>query len=96
MHGEMCHAKREANLSLSIKSVFVLLPINRLMPETLIRGVDSLQGGNSTRKSWGLSIQAGICFRNYVPSSPGSLRSVFLEKDVCLIIGALPVCSPAT
>lgn len=72
----MCHAKREANLSLSIKSVFVLLPVHRLMPDPLIRGVDSLQGGNSTRKSWGLSIQAGICFRNYVPSS-----------DVCLTPG---------
>lgn len=87
MHGKMCHAKREANLSLSIKSVFVLLPMNRLMPETLIRGVDSLQGGNNTRKSWGLSIQAGICFRNYVPSSSGLLWSVFVEKDVCFTPG---------
>lgn len=51
----------------------------------------------SGRPSWwlqrtqilGLSIQAGICFRNCVPSPSGLLRSVFSEKDVCFIHQAL-------
>lgn len=39
------HVKGEANLSLGIKGVFVLLPVNLCStPETLICGVDGLQG----------------------------------------------------
>lgn len=77
--------KGEANLSLHIKGVFVLLPVNLCsMPETLICGVDGLQGGNSTLRSW------ASAFRLVSASGPvcsGLLRSVLVEKDVCFTPG---------